>query len=415
MLILGLAVFLLALERCVLSIPAAFAHYLLPAAAYSIALSLLLNPRMGLVGAVMISVLNALLTNFNSEVFVYSLLGSVVATFASIGLRKRSQFLQVGSAIGLTNFFSIFSLNILNGVPIQEASHLGVFGIANGVLVTISLIFMLLPILEHLFGLVTDITLLELSDLNHPLLRRMVIEAPGTYHHSLVVSTLAETACEAIGANSLLARVGGYFHDIGKIEKAEYFTENQVDKQDDRHEKLSPSMSYLVIASHVKDGIELAKKYKLKEIIMDFIPQHQGTCPVYYFYKKATTTHARPDEKINIDDYRYPGPKPQSKETAVVLLADSVEAASRSLTNITPLSIEDLVKDVINGKLIDGQLDECDLTLRDLRKIQESFVANLMAIFHTRVSYPSAPEDARDTDLSEANQFSIFRFDPLRK
>ncbi len=376
-------------ERCALNIPYGYIHYLLPASVYPLALSLLLNRRIGYFSAIIIAMFNALLTNFDTEVYLYSFLGSVIGTFSAIGLRKRSQFLLVSSAIGLANFFVIFSYNILTQVPFQEAVQLGTFGIVNGFVISMPLAFLLLPILEHIFGLVTDITLLELSDLNHPLLRRMVIEAPGTYHHSLVVSSLAESACEAIGANSLLARVGGYFHDIGKMEKAEYFTENQANKQDDRHGKLSPSMSYLVIASHVKDGIELAKKYKLKQAIVDFIPQHQGTCPVYYFYKKASSS-PNMDERINIDDYRYPGPKPQRRETAVVLLADSVEAASRSLTNITPSSIEDMVKEVINGKFIDAQLEECDLTLQDVRKIQESFVHNLIGIFHTRIQYPKS-------------------------
>ena len=385
----SLMIFLLILERFILNIPYGFVHYLLPASVFSLALSLLLNSRMGFVAAFLISVFNALQTNFNTEVYLYSFLGSVIATYTAIGLRKRSEFLKVGLAIGLTNFVAIFGYNVLNEIPLQEAAQLGVFGIMNGILISIPLVFTILPILENIFGLVTDISLLELSDLNHPLLRRMVIEAPGTYHHSLVVSTLAEAACEAIEANGLLARVGGYFHDIGKMEKAEYFTENQFDKED-YHGKLSPSMSYLIIASHVKDGIELAKKHKLKDLIIDFIPQHQGTCPVYYFYKKATSVRGESDEKINIDDYRYPGPKPQTKETAVVLLADSVEAASRSLTNVTPSSIEDLVKDVINWKFIDGQLDECDLTLQDLRKIQESFIHNLIGIFHTRIQYPKS-------------------------
>ncbi len=386
----ALLIFVLLIERLALNIPYPFVFYLLPASVFPLALSLLLNRRIGFLSAAVISILNVLLTNFSMEVFLYSFLGGMVATYTAIGLRKRSQFLKVGSAMGLTHFFAIFGYNILQEVPLEEAMHLGVLGIVNGFLIAIPMLFIVLPILEHIFGLVTDITLLELSDLNHPLLRRLVMEAPGTYHHSLVVSSLAEAACEAIGANSLLARVGGYFHDIGKLEKPEYFTENQTDKQDDRHGKLSPSMSYLVIASHVKDGIELAKKYNLKEVIADFIPQHQGTCPVYYFYKKASNSSSPEDIKINIDDYRYPGPKPQLRETAVVLLADSVEAASRSLTNVTPLSIEDLVKDVINNKFIDGQLDECDLTLQDVRRIQESFVHNLIGIFHTRIQYPKS-------------------------
>ncbi|MBI4550373.1 MAG: HDIG domain-containing protein [Candidatus Omnitrophica bacterium] len=385
-----LLILVLVAERFALEFPYGYAAYLLPASVFPVALSLLLNRRIGVPAAVLIAVLNAVLTDFNPEVVLYSVMGGMVGIFAAIGLRKRSQFLKVSLAIGLANFFVIFGYNAIREIPLPEAAQLGVYGIVNGFLISMPLLFVLLPVLEHLFGLVTDITLLELSDLNHPLLRKMVIEAPGTYHHSLVVSSLAEAACQTIGANSLLARVGGYFHDIGKIEKSQYFTENQISKETDRHGRLSPSMSYLVIASHVKDGIEMAKKYKLKEAIIDFIPQHQGTCPVYYFYKKAADGAQAADEKVNIDDYRYPGPKPQSKETAVVLLADSVEAASRSLAHITPASIEDMVKEVINGKFIDGQLEECNLSLQDVRKIQDSFVHNLIGIFHTRIQYPKS-------------------------
>jgi len=239
--------------------------------------------------------------------------------------------------------------------------------------------------------MVTNISLLELSDLNHPLLRRMVIEAPGTYHHSLVVSALAEGACERMGANSLLARVGAYFHDIGKMEHSEYFTENQADEQKKKlHELLAPETSHAVITRHVQAGVELAKKYKLKQPIIDFIPEHQGTYPVYYFYNKAAEYAKKNNETVSLDDFRYPGPKPQSRETAAVMLADSVEAASRSLNPVTPETIDKQVSNIINLKFTDGQLDECDLTFRDLRVIHESFVHNLMGVLHTRIQYPKA-------------------------
>jgi putative nucleotidyltransferase with HDIG domain len=400
-------VLVLAVERLIVNLPYPFAPYLLPASAYSLCLALLLHPRMGLAGGMIVAVFNALLTEFTTAaVYLYSFFGSVVASFSAIRLAKRSQFLSVGAAVGLANFGVIFGTQVLSGAGAASGVELGVYGIAGGFLLSIPLVFIVLPILENVFGLVTDITLLELSDLNHPLLRRMVIEAPGTYHHSLVVSTLAEAACKAIGANSLLARVGAYFHDIGKLENPQFFTENQLERERDQHKTLSPETSYRIIANHVSDGIELARKYKLKDAIIDFIPQHQGTCPVYYFFKKAEESHAS-KEKINIDDYRYPGPKPQLKETAVVLLADSVEAASRSLASVTPQSVEELVTDIINWKLIDGQLDECDLTLTDVRKIQDSFTHNLLAILHTRVQYPKSDVEplwqkivGRKTDLS---------------
>jgi hypothetical protein len=270
-------------------------------------------------------------------------------------------------------------------------------GLLNGALITVPLAFILLPIFEYFFNLTTDITLLELSDLNHPLLRRMVIEAPGTYHHSLVVSRLSEGACERIGANALLARVGCYFHDIGKIARSEYFVENQSGRPN-KHDKLTPSMSSMLILNHVKEGIELGKKYKLKDSVLHFIPEHQGTGVIYYFYRKALE-QAESGEKVDPDDFRYPGPNPQSKETAVALLADSIEAASRSVKEPSAESLRSLVRKIINDKFIDGQLNECNLTLSDLHKIQESFVSDLMAIFHTRVAYPKKPEVKDAPDL----------------
>jgi hypothetical protein len=244
----------------------------------------------------------------------------------------------------------------------------------------------LLPIFEFLFKITTDLTLLELSDLNRPLLKKMVLNAPGTYHHSLIVGNLAEAASDAIGANSLLARVGAYYHDIGKIEKAEYFSENETGHKSP-HEKLAPSMSALIIQSHIKDGIELAKKHNLNKTIIDFIAQHHGTGLIYYFYQRALEKIGD-DEKLKEEAFRYPGPKPQTKEAAIILLADAVEASSRTLNDPTPSRIKGLVQKIINNKFIDNQLDECDLTLKDLNKIAAAFVRTLTGIFHTRVEYP---------------------------
>ncbi|PJC47268.1 MAG: HD family phosphohydrolase, partial [Candidatus Omnitrophica bacterium CG_4_9_14_0_2_um_filter_42_8] len=261
-------------------------------------------------------------------------------------------------------------------------------GLANGVISAI-IVTGILPIFETASKTITDISLLEIADLNHPVLKEMVIKAPGTYHHSLVVGNLAEAACEAIGANALLARVSSYFHDIGKIEKAEYFSENQAG-EGSVHDKLSPTMSSLIITSHVKNGVELAGKYGLNKRIVDIIRQHHGTGLVFYFFKRALEKTG--DEDVFEEGFRYPGPKPQTKEAACVLLADSVEAASRTLDDPTPSSMQGLVKKVINNKFIDGQLDECELTLRDLEKIAEVFTHILTGIYHSRVEYP---EDTR--------------------
>ena len=255
-----------------------------------------------------------------------------------------------------------------------------------GVVLSGFLVMGLLPILEHIFKVSTNITLLELSDMSHPLLKELALKAPGTYLHSHLVGNLAEAACASVGANSLLARIGSYYHDIGKIHKAEYFSENETTTRS-KHDRLRASMSSLVIGNHVKEGMELAQRFHLNRQITDIIQQHHGTGLMYFFYKKAL-------EDINgtgllkEQDYRYPGPKPQEKEAAIVLLADSVEASSRTLTEPTPGKIRNMVQRVINNKFIDNQLDECDLTLRDLFKISEAFVRILIATFHVRTEYP---------------------------
>ncbi len=382
--------------------------YLMPVALAPLLLALLVNPRIGFLSGAVLAVLVAPLTDFNPELMVAAWLASAASIFAALRVRKRIHFLKVGAAIGLTEFVVIFSFQVFQELAFNEAFSLALYGMASGFLITMPIAFLLLPVLEWIFNLTTDVTLLELSDLNHPLLKRMIVEAPGTYHHSLVVSTLAEAACEAIGANALLARVGAYFHDIGKIARAQYFTENQTHPSASRHEKLSPTMSCLLIMNHVKDGLELGHRYKLKDRILQFIPEHQGTGVIYYFYRKALEA-AKAGEKVRVEDFRYPGPKPQSKETAVVMVADSTEAASRSLKDPSPESIRQLVRKIINDKFIDGQLDECTLSLRDLHKIQESFIRNLTAIFHTRVKYPDLPEKSEQPSLFKEDQFSKFR------
>lgn len=241
-------------------------------------------------------------------------------------------------------------------------------------------------IFESWFRVLTNFSLLELSDFNQPLLKRMVLEAPGTYHHSLVVSNLAEAAAEAIGADGLLARVGAYYHDIGKMVKAEYYTENQL-MGANVHDKIEPSISRLVILNHVKEGIELAKKHKLNPRIIDFIPQHHGTSLMHYFYQKALE-EGENVEKVDEANFRYPGPKPQTKETAIVLLADSVEGAVRALDDPIPKRIEEVVRKVINNKFIDGQLDACNLTLKEIDLISTTFIRILSAMYHSRVKYP---------------------------
>ena len=256
---------------------------------------------------------------------------------------------------------------------------------SNGIAYSI-IVLGILPVFEMLFGTVTNISLLEMADFNHPLLHRLMLEAPGTYHHSLVVGNLSEAACSTIGANSLLARIGAYYHDIGKLTKPEYFSENQ-EMASNKHDSLSPTISKMVIMNHIREGVELARRSHLNLRIVDFIQYHHGTSLVYYFYRRALE-HQDETQEVSEEGFRYPGPKPRTKEIAVVLLADSVEAATRSLNSPSPESIKELVHKIINNKFIDGQLDDCDLTLKDLEKIALVFIHVLSGIYHTRITYP---------------------------
>jgi putative nucleotidyltransferase with HDIG domain len=255
--------------------------------------------------------------------------------------------------------------------------------------------FGLLPLVEQVFRLTSDITLLELSDLNRPLLRRMQLEAPGTYHHSMVVGSLAEAAAETIGANSLLSRVQAYYHDIGKLAKPEYYAENEPASSRSRHEKLTPSMSALVVKSHISEGLDLAQKQRLPRAVRSAIPEHHGTMVMAFFFHKALET----DAGSRREDYSYPGPKPRSKETAILMLADGVEGASRALAEPTPSRIRGLVQRIIEERVRDGQLDECNLTIAELARIRESFIPVLTAIFHVRAPYPSAPKRETKREL----------------
>lgn len=309
------------------------------------------------------------------------LLTGIIAALLVAKVQKREHILNVGLAAGLAQAF--FSLVAYQQINFSSLLPNFLSGIISAIVVA-----GLLPLLENLFGIATNFYLIELSDSRHPLLKKMILDAPGTYHHSIVVGNMAEAAAESIGANSLLARIGAYYHDIGKLGQPEYFMENQ--KALSKHSSLSPSISKMVIINHIKEGAELAKKYRLKPAIIDFIVQHHGSSLVYYFYRKALE-EIEEDEKILEEGFRYPGPKPASKETAIVLLADSVEAASRAIAEPQASRIEEVVHKVINNKFIDGQLDDCDLTLRDLEKIAKVFIHMLSGIYHGRIEYPEAP------------------------
>ncbi len=362
----------------------AWAHYYLPVAAVPMLTMLLFNDvQLAFIMAFMSAALSGLMLGLDINEMLIFFLGGLAGAYKVRSARTRGTLLTAGAYVAFIQAacFILATLVINKDIILYVLKPLVINGlVAAFVVMATSKIF------EILFGEITNFTLLELSDSSHPLLKRMVIEAPGSYHHSLIVSNLAEAAADSIGANALLTRVGAYYHDIGKMVKPGYFTENQL-VPGNKHDDLEPSMSRLVILNHVKEGVELAQKYKLSQKIIDFIPEHHGTSLIHFFYQKALT-EGDEDEEVGEEDYRYPGPKPQSKETAIVLLADSVEGATRALDEHTPQKIGDVVRKVINNKFIDGQLDECNLTLREIDTIANTFVRVLTAMYHSRVKYP---------------------------
>ncbi|MCX7927588.1 MAG: HDIG domain-containing protein [Candidatus Omnitrophica bacterium] len=328
------------------------------------------------------------------------LVSGLVSAILVYDARRRNTIINAGIFIGILQAITylLASNSIYRFNPELVSVVLGL--LING-FVSAIIVLGCLSIFEHLFKTVTNIHLLELADFNNPVLNRLMLEAPGTYHHSLVVGNLSEAAAKAVGANALLARIGAYYHDIGKLTKPEYFNENMGLTQN-IHDTLAPNMSRLVIMNHVNEGVELAKRHKLNPRLIDFIQQHHGKSLVYYFYRRAIE-NGHQIEEISEEGFRYPGPKPSSKETAIVLLADSVEAASRALKNPTPAQLEETVHKIINNKFIDGQLDECPLTLKDLEIIATVFSHILSGMYHHRLDYPEEKSDNHHTKPTGTN------------
>jgi cyclic-di-AMP phosphodiesterase PgpH len=322
--------------------------------------------------------------------FIVLWVGVMTACFLLDEVRTRSKLIEVGGAAALVMIAATAGAGLLSLEPwpfsVSNCLYTGAAGLATGFVV-----LGILPFIEKAFRITTGMTLLELADASQPLLRRLAIEAPGTYAHSLQVANLAETAAEAIGANALLARVGAYYHDVGKMNKADYFIENQTGREN-RHINLNPNVSYLIITGHVKDGVELAKEYNLPTQLIHFIQQHHGTTLVEYFYHQARTKQSQCDPgapAIADHQFRYPGPKPRSKECAIVMIADAVESACRAMSEPTASRVETLVHELALKRLLDGQFDECDLTMKELDQIERSMVKTLLGIYHGRIAYPS--------------------------
>ena len=326
--------------------------------------------------------------------------GALVAPFVVGKINRRWTVLAAGILAAAAQVAVILGVGLIQRTPVGEIGWNSLGGAANG-LVTGFLVTGLLPGIEWAFGVTTNISLLELSDLNHPLLKTLAMRAPGTYHHSLVVGHLAESAAKAIGANPLLARVGAYFHDVGKINKPLYFVENQAGAPS-KHENLAPTMSTLVIVAHAKDGLELADEYGLPQPVKEIIVEHHGTTLVEYFYHQARE-RSEEGEEPKEEAFRYPGPKPLAKESAIVLLADSVESSSRTLVEPNPSRIESLVHAIVQAKMEDGQLDRSNLTLNEIHRVENSFAKMLASIYHARVRYPSQQENGEMKPLQESS------------
>jgi hypothetical protein len=322
-------------------------------------------------------------------------LGATVAIFQLDEIRNRSKLIRVGLLTGLTFFVVVWAEALwareahwttIHHV-FQDSALAFVFGAAPGFF-----ILGLLPYIERLFNVVTSISLLELCDVNQPALRDLAVRAPGTYSHSLLLGSLVEPAAEAVGADGLLARVGAYFHDIGKANKPQYFTENQGQTSEDAdHADLTPSMSKLIITGHVKDGLDLADQYDLPKVVRPFIVEHHGTTVIEYFYHEALMDAG--DAEISDADFRYPGPKPSSRESAILMLADGCEGAVRAMKDYSPAKIEDKVHEIVLKRLLDGQLNESGLTLNDVSAVERSLTKSLISVYHGRIAYPDPDED----------------------
>ncbi|MBN1476162.1 HDIG domain-containing protein [Candidatus Sumerlaeota bacterium] len=379
--------------------------YFFPAGALGMLGVILIGPRVGLLLLTIGCLLFGVMTQMHFQFTAIGLVGGSAAVLTLLTIRRRRDILRAGVIAGIATALAILVIRFIDNPALMFFSNWSIarhmaWGVGNGLFCSM-ITFMSLVVFEFLFRVTTDLNLIELTSIKTPLLRELEERTPGTYQHTLNVSKLAEAAAEAIGANYLLVRAGAHYHDIGKMEKPNYFTENQVTANDRRsHSKLAPSLSALIIKEHVKRGIELARLHRLPDKVIDFIPQHHGTSQIKYFLTEAQRRFAMGEtaDPVNEEDFRYPGPKPQSAETAIVMLADSVEAtATAKLTSPTVKSgdVKRLVHATVREKFNDGQLDECNLTLADLTRIRESFVNSLMARYHQRIDYPAANAASR--------------------
>jgi putative nucleotidyltransferase with HDIG domain len=368
--------------------------YIFPAAMGAMLIRILINENLAVLVTIITAICGSIIFNegvsgsIHMTVGIYILCSGLAGIMFMSNNHHHSKIFMGGLFVAVVNVIVIFSLSFIRNeqYDFKEIGVTIIIALMSGILSAV-LTIGLLPFFEAGFGILSSMSLIELSNPNHPLLKKILTEAPGTYHHSIMVANLAESACEAIGANGLLARVGCYYHDIGKTIRPKYFIENQMNMENP-HDRLPPEASKNIIMSHVKDGAELLKKHRLPKEIVDIAEQHHGTTLLKFFYYKVKQS----GEDVTEEEYRYPGPKAQTKESAIVGVADSVEAAVRSMSQPTPEQIEELVRKIISDRLQDNQFNECDLTLKELEKVTNSLCESLKGIFHSRIEYPEMTE-----------------------
>ena len=368
--------------------------YAVPVVIVSVVFTVIFDSRVGLFGTLALALIGGLLLGYDFEFTFATLFGGTLGVFSVRDIKNRGQFF-LSAGMVFIGYFVILGASwlFIDSSAMLLGSNLLMAAISSFLLI---IAYPLLWIFERAFDITTDLTLLELSDTNRPLLKEMGMRSPGTFNHSLQVANLAEAAAAAIGANALLTRVGALYHDIGKMLKPEYFVENQRPGLNP-HDQLKPRMSALIIASHVKEGLEMGRQHKLPRRVLDFIPMHHGTTRIEFFYQKALSGQAEDDPPLLETEFRYPGPRPQTKETGILMLADGVEAASRSLSDPTHKRLDALIEMIIKARIEDGQLDETLLTFHDLKQIKETFLSLLLGIYHIRVKYPGQQEEKTQT------------------
>jgi putative nucleotidyltransferase with HDIG domain len=352
-----------------------------PVSAFSIMAAMLLSSRLGGVYAVCLSLYTAFLNDMRFDVFL-TMLGSAIFVVANVHtIRRRSDFINVGTKTVIANSALLTMFYLIGIYSSFQLNYNLFYGVLNGIF-SVIILLVLMPLFEKIFSRTTNIKLIELLDFNNPLLKRLMLEAPGTYHHSIMTADIAEQAANAVGENSLLARVGAYYHDIGKLKNSMYFIENQTSGYNP-HDNLNPEMSRLILISHVKEGVVLAKKHNVDNEIINIIKQHHGTTVMHAFYHRALESGLHMD----IEHFRYPGPKPSTKIGTVIMLADSCEAACRSIEEPTAARIKAMVEKIINNKFIDGQFSVCPITLKDLELMRDSIISTITGIYHARIEY----------------------------